>query len=121
VAVSPAANRAEHRDLYAYPVDSQVIIFTGMGAKGRNVVLIRSADACVFVSGGMGTLNEFTIAFDELREDCCIGVLRGAKGLTAELPRLAEAAGRRPRARMIAEADPETLVEAVFKWLHGRI
>ena len=75
VAVSPAMNPDEHRGRYGYPLDSELIMFTGMGTKGRNVVLVRSADACIFVGGGMGTLNEFTIAFDELESSCAIGVL----------------------------------------------
>jgi uncharacterized protein (TIGR00725 family) len=118
VAVSPAMNRAEHREKYGYPLDSRIILFTGMGTKGRNVILVRSADACIFVGGGMGTLNEFTIAFDELGSDCAIGVFLGTGGLAGELSRVAQAVGRSSRALFEEESNLERLLDKVF--LHLR-
>jgi len=114
VAVSPAMNKEEHVSVYGYPDSSHVTIFTGMGRKGRNVVLVRSADACLFVGGGMGTLNEFTIAFDELGPGCAIGILTGSGGLSDELCRLACSVKRTPMARLVAESDPESLIESIF-------
>jgi len=115
VAVSPAANRAEHRDRYLYPLDSQVMIFTGMGAKGRNVILVRSADACIFVDGGIGTLNEFTIAFDEFDHSRAIGILTGAGGLSGEFARLASLAGRSARAFLVEDSDPSRLLDLLVR------
>ncbi|MBM4328409.1 MAG: hypothetical protein FJ118_14750 [Deltaproteobacteria bacterium] len=115
VAVSPAMNPDEHRSKLGYPLDSELIMFTGMGAKGRNVVLVRSADACIFVGGGMGTLNEFTIAFDELEPRCAIGVLIASGGLADKLADIAAAVGRPPQALLVFESDPEALVERVFR------
>jgi uncharacterized protein (TIGR00725 family) len=114
VAVSPAANKEEHRDRYGYPLDSSVVMFTGMGTKGRNVILVRSSDACIFVGGGMGTLNEFTIAFDDLGPSCCIGIVTGTGGLSDEFTRLAAIIGRVPPARVLAESDPVALMEALL-------
>ena len=74
VGVSPAINRQDHNSLYYCHFESDVTMFTGMGKKGRNVVLVRSADIALFLGGGMGTLNEFTIAYDELGENSVIGV-----------------------------------------------
>jgi uncharacterized protein (TIGR00725 family) len=45
--------------------NNQVSINTGFGFKGRNVILIRSADLVLCLPGGLGTLNELTIALDE--------------------------------------------------------
>ncbi|MBI5251565.1 MAG: LOG family protein [Desulfomonile tiedjei] len=117
IAISPATNREEHRLVYTYPLDSEVILYTGMGTKGRNVILVRSADACVFIGGGMGTLNEFTIAFDDLDSCCAIGVLLNSGGYSGEFLRLAGLVDRSPRAALIAESDPRKLVEALFKHL----
>ncbi len=117
VAISPAMNREEHDEIYGYPLDSRVIVYTGMGRKGRNVILIRSADACVFLGGGMGTLNEFTIAFDELGTDCAIGVLPDSPGLTGWFARLVSVVGRRPRALIREEADPDRLLDGIFEHL----
>lgn len=119
VAVSPAANREEHVTRYEYPLDAGMHIFTGMGTKGRNVILVRSADACIFIGGGTGTLNEFTIAFDELGPRRAMGILRGSGGLTTEMARLASRVGRSPRALLVHEPDPETLVERLLSHCQG--
>ena len=113
VAISPAMNREGHICSYKYPTDSQVLVFTGMGTKGRNVILVRSADACVFVGGGMGTLNEFTIAFDELGADCAIGVLSDSGGFSDDYVRLASRVARGPVALLVADADPDILLEKI--------
>ncbi len=115
IGISPAMNREEHRLVYSYPETDDVLLFTGMGAKGRNIVLVRSADACVFVGGRIGTLNEFTIAYDELNENCVIGILTGSGGLSDEFLRVAQLAGKPPRARLIADADAASLVTNIFK------
>ena len=117
VAVSPAMNAEEHREVYHYPEDSDVILFTGMGPKGRNVILVRSADAAIFVGGGIGTLNEFTIAFDELDSRCGIGILSHSQGLSDELVRLPALVRRSPAALLVVESDPEKLVEKIFSHL----
>ncbi|MBI5571579.1 MAG: LOG family protein [Desulfomonile tiedjei] len=118
VAVSPAMNRKEHAQLYCYPHDSQVVLFTGMGTKGRNVILVRSADACVFIGGGMGTLNEFTIAMADLGTRAAIGVLTGTGGLSDELPRLVSLTDQSPQAFLLTDSDPRRLLQAVFDHLH---
>ena len=115
VAISPAMNRERHTVEYCYPADSEIILFTGMGTKGRNVVLVRSADACVFVGGGIGTLNEFTIAFDELGPPCAIGILSHTGGLSDELERLVSIVGRMPQAALIVESEPERLIERICR------
>jgi uncharacterized protein (TIGR00725 family) len=120
VAISPAKNRKEHEVVYRYPLDSLVILFTGMGRKGRNVVLIRSADACIFLRGGMGTLNEFTIAFTDLGSTSAIGVLAGAGGLTDEIPTLVSLEPRTPRSRLIVDSDPESLLSKILLHLRDR-
>lgn len=117
VAISPALNRDEHAEIYGYPLDSEIIVFTGMGTKGRNVVLIRSADACVFIGGGMGTLNEFTIAFDDLGPKNALGVLAGSSGFSDDLPRLAARVPGSSKALLVTDADPHTLVQRVFDHL----
>jgi len=114
IAVSPALNLALHVSQYCYPPDSSVIMYTGMGTKGRNVILVRSADACLYIGGGIGTLNEFTIAFDELGPECAMGVLAHSGGLSDELPQLVSAVGRTPAAALIVESDPEKLVDRVL-------
>ena len=86
VGVSPAASEREHVAVYRLPTDGcDLIIYTGFGLKGRNVVLVRSCDIVLFVGGSMGALNEFTIAHDEGR---IIGCLTGTGGVADEAARL---------------------------------
>ncbi len=117
VGVSPAMRAEEHRQLYSYPLESDVMLFTGMGRKGRNVILVRSADACIFIGGGMGTLNEFTIAFDELGPECAIGALAGTGGLSDEFSRIVSISGRVPRALLAVDPSPSNLVDILFEHL----
>ena len=117
VALSPAINRDEHVSVYGYPDDSTVLICTGMGKTARNVILIRSADACVFMGGGIGTLNEFTIAFHELGPRAAIGLLMDSGGIADDLPMLVERLGNPRSVPFIRESDPERLVESLLDQL----
>jgi len=114
VGVSPAASRDEHLSVYGYPEDSRLMIYTGMGRVGRNVILIRSCDAGIFVGGGIGTLNELTNALAELGPAAAIGLLSDSGGIVDEVPRIIALAARPPAARLIRESDPDTLVEMIL-------
>jgi uncharacterized protein (TIGR00725 family) len=73
VGISPAYSEREHIKEYKLPIDYQdLIIYTGFGYSGRNLLLTRSADAVVVGCGRMGTINEFTIAFEDKKP---IGIL----------------------------------------------
>ena len=61
---------------------ADVIVYTGFGYKGRNVINIRSSDIVLFFGGATGTLNEFTIAYDEGK---IIGVLEGSGGVAEHI------------------------------------
>lgn len=118
IAISPAMNRLSHLNNFCYPLDSEATIFTGMGNKGRNVVLVRSCDACIFISGGMGTLNEFTIAYDDFYETDVIGVLSGSGGLSDKYLELANLTRKKTRATIINDNSPETLVRRIIDILN---
>jgi uncharacterized protein (TIGR00725 family) len=94
VGISPASSAGEHAALYGPPpCPSTVVIYSGFGFKGRNVIAVRSADIVLLFAGGIGTLNEFTIAYDEGK---VIGLLQGTgSGPGADAPR--HAAGARDR------------------------
>src|SRR5262245_49183902 len=66
VGISPASDSLEHTERFYLPLDAcDLIVYTGFGLKGRNVVLVHSCDIVIFIAGAMGSLNEFTIAHDE--------------------------------------------------------
>ena len=107
IGVSPAHNAREHADVFKLPLDAcDAIIFTGFGYKGRNVVLVRSVDIVLVVAGGMGTLNEFTIAVDEGK---VVGVLTGTGGIADEVEGLLPHARR--AGHVFLDARPSRLLE----------
>ena len=109
VGISPAENRREHIEGYKMPPDAaDVIIYTGFGLKGRNVVNVRSADIVIIFGGATGTLNEFTIAYDEGK---IVGVLEGSGGCADHIKEVIEFCKKPSRATVLFDADPESLVE----------
>lgn len=87
IGISPAYSEYEHVNEYLSPHDHDIIIFTGMGFMERDVINIRSCDGIVIIGGGIGTLNEFTIAYDEGR---AIGILTGTGGISDSIPHIVE-------------------------------
>ena len=109
IGISPATNQAEHSERYKLPQDGvDVIIYTGFGLKGRNVINVRSADIVVLFGGATGTLNEFTIAYDEGK---IIGVLEGSGGVTDHIAEIIEFCKKPTRGAVIFDQDPEKLLE----------
>jgi len=113
VGISPASNREEHEERYGLPTDAcDVLIYTGFGLKGRNVVLVRSCDVVLFIAGSMGSLNEFTIAHDEGK---VIGCLLGTGGVADEADYLLARFSKETGARVFQEDDPNTLLLSCLK------
>jgi uncharacterized protein (TIGR00725 family) len=110
IGVSPASNEGEHVERYGLPTDAcDAMIYTGFGLKGRNVVLVRSCDVVLFISGSIGSLNEFTIAYDEGK---IIGCLMGTGGVADEVERLVATFKKETRARVFYDEDPQRLLDA---------
>lgn len=110
VGISPAESGAEHSLTYKLPQGNfDLLIYTGFGLKGRNVVLVRSCDVVLIVGGSMGALNEFTIAHDEGR---VVGCLTGTGGAADEVGRLMKALPKKTRARVYFDDDPSRLLDS---------
>jgi uncharacterized protein (TIGR00725 family) len=109
VGISPAADEREHVERYQLPLDAcAAIIYTGFGLKGRNVVLVRSCDVVLIMAGSIGSLNEFTIAYDEGK---VIGCLTGTGGVADEVERLVRTFQKQTRARVLYDDDPAMLID----------
>src|SRR5947207_8536208 len=107
VGISPAHDGREHVETYALPTDAcDAIIYTGFGLKGRNVVLVRSCDVVVFIAGSIGSLNEFTIAYDEGK---IIGCLTGTNGVADKIERIVKTFPKKTKARIAYDDDPARL------------
>ena len=108
VGISPAHSCAEHRARYTPPVQgSDIVIYTGFGFKGRNVINIRSSDVVVIFGGRIGTLNEFTIAYDEGK---ILGVLEGSGGVADQVRGLVCALAKPTEALLCFDRDPARLI-----------
>jgi uncharacterized protein (TIGR00725 family) len=118
VGISPAQSREEHISRYSLPDDGvDVMIYTGFGLKGRNVVNVRSADIVIIFGGELGTLNEFTIAYDEGK---IVGVVEGTGGAADRVKELAALSSRRGGDDIILASDPAELLDACLQALRER-
>ncbi len=108
VGISPASSQAEHVSRFQLPTDAcDVLVYTGFGLKGRNVVLVRSCDIVLFVAGAMGSLNEFTIAHDEGK---VIGCLSGTGGVADEVDYLLQNFSKKTDAQVFQDESPDCLL-----------
>lgn len=108
--ISPAENHAEHVARYGLPDDgADLMIYTGFGYKGRNVVNIRSSDIVIIFGGATGTLNEFTIAYDEGK---VIGVLEGSGGVADHIRKIVDVCRKPTQGKLVFNSDPKALVES---------
>ena len=115
--ISPAENRREHVGRYGLPEEgADVIVYTGFGYKGRNVINIRSADIVVIFGGAIGTLNEFTIAYDEGK---IIGVLEDSGGIADHIREIVEFCKKPTRGAVIFDKVPEQLIQKCLATLSG--
>jgi uncharacterized protein (TIGR00725 family) len=115
IGISPAHDKSEHVERYGLPVDAcDAIIYTGFGLKGRNVVLVRSCDIVIFIAGSIGSLNEFTIAYDEGKT---IGCLTGTGGVADEIERIVKTLNKPTKAVVSYNNDPVKLVEVCLEKL----
>jgi uncharacterized protein (TIGR00725 family) len=112
IGISPASSRNEHIKKYQLPTKyCDMAIYTGFGYSGRNLLFVRSTDAMIFIAGRIGTLNEFTVAFEDKKP---IGILTDSGGIMNEIDHLLEVA-KRGRHNIVFDTDPKSLVEKVIK------
>ena len=112
VGISPAATLREHVETFGSPYrEYDVLIFTGLGLMGRELVNIRSSDIVVVMGGRSGTLGEFAIAYEEGK---LIGVLTGTGGITDALRDVEASLRKETGAEVMYGADPARLVDRLL-------
>jgi uncharacterized protein (TIGR00725 family) len=112
--ISPAYSEWEHINVYKLPVDYQdFIMYTGQGYSGRNLLLTRSADAVIVGCGRIGTLNEFTVAFEDRKP---IGILQGDWDTDIVIKTIIEKSHRAEemKDKIIYSRDPKELVSKLI-------
>ncbi|TSC80012.1 MAG: hypothetical protein G01um101429_324 [Parcubacteria group bacterium Gr01-1014_29] len=119
IGLSPASTEKEHVEMFNLPLDfMDMIIYTGFGYPGRNLMLTRASDAVIIGCGRIGTLNEFTIAFEDRKP---IGVLLDSGGTTEWVDEIIRDSHRGEETLVVYDADPKTLVEKVIEALIPRV
>ena len=109
--ISPAFSEYEHVNEYLSPNDHDIIIFTGMGFMERDIINIRSSDAIIIVGGGIGTLNELTIAYDEGRP---CGIVTNSGGISNSVPFIIEGlCKRKVPLNMVFDDSPAALLDKI--------
>jgi uncharacterized protein (TIGR00725 family) len=115
IGLSPAVSKEAHVKTYRLPTKyMDLIIYTGFDYSGRNMLMTRASDAVITICGRIGTLNEFTTAFETKR---VIGVLTETGGVEKELKDILKVSQRGQR-YIIFESDPKVLVAKVIKKLN---
>ena len=114
--VSPAKNEEDHVNKYQFPKDAySKIEFTGLGVPGRNFPLVSEADAIIIISGKIGSLNEFTIAFAQNK---VIGILQDSGGVTELIDKIADVCNKtNEKENIVYSSDPKELVAKVLNKL----
>ncbi len=111
IGLSPAASEREHVEAYRLPIDyMDLLIYTGFGYAGRDLLLTRSSDAIIIGCGRVGTIHEFTVAFEDGKP---IGILEGG-WTTDDTIKDIIARANRTRDNIIFESDPNVLVEKLI-------
>ncbi len=109
---SPANTEKEHVEVFNLPLEyMDVIVYTGFGYPGRDLILTRSSDAVLFGCGRIGTIHEFTIAFEDHKP---IGILE-ADWETDEVFKNILEHGHRSNDQIVFDSDPKALVERVIE------
>jgi len=111
IGFSPAASESAHLKTYKLPIDAfDIIVYTGFDYSGRNLLMTNAADGVIIICGRMGTLNEFTTAFEDQKP---IGVLEGSGG-TADKIKIIATGPHRGVKKIIYEKDPKKLVRKLI-------
>ncbi len=112
--ISPAFSEREHLEIYDSPMEHyDMVLFSGLGLMERDIINIRSCDAVVVVGGGIGTLNEFTVAYEEKKP---VGILGGCGGISEHITEILDFAHRKAGPdRVLYDDDPARLVDRLIE------
>lgn len=117
VGFSPASGEREHVQMYKLPIDyMDYITYTGFGYTGRDLLFTRSSDAIIIGPGRIGTIHEFTIAYEDQKP---VGVLQGTGGKweTDQVIKLIMEKSHRVNNKVIFDDDPKRLVSRIIQMI----
>jgi len=112
IGLSPASTEKEHVEEWGLPLDYlDTIIYTGQGFPGRDILLTRTTDAVILGCGRIGTIHEFTVAFEDGKP---IGILEGEWEMDETLKMIIEK-GHRANDKIVFDKDPKQLVAKIIE------
>lgn len=112
IGFSPAYSEKEHMEGYRLPIDyMDIIVYTGFGYTGRDLLLTRSSDAVIIGPGRIGTIHEFTVAYEDGKP---IGILRGDWD-TDEVIQTIIDKSHKVNEKIVFHEDPKELVKLVLE------
>ena len=115
--LSPAASKKEHTEVYRLPLKAlDAVVYTGFGFPGRDLMLVRSSDAIVIGCGRIGTIHEFTVAWEA---NMPMGVLVG-EWPTDEVIQNIIKNSNRTNENVIFEKDPKVMIERLIEMVQKR-
>ncbi len=114
IGLSPAKNENEHVGVYKLPVDyMDFIIYTGAGYSERDILMTRTADAVILGCGRIGTIHEFTIAFEDNKP---IGILKGSWATDEVIENIISNSNRAgDNKKIVYDESPQKLVEKIIE------
>ncbi len=118
IGLSPASTEKEHVEVYGLPLDYlDIIIYTGFGYSGRNLLLTRASDGVIVGCGRIGTMNEFTIAFEDHKP---LGVLRGPWDMDEVIELMLEKSHRKDEGLVAWNESPKGLVGDLINLINSQ-
>ncbi len=108
VGYSPATSPKEHSEIYRLPLDyMDLITFTGFGYPGRDLIFTRSCDAIIIGPGRIGTIHEFTIAYEDGKP---LGILQSDGWETDSILQMIIEKSHRQNPNVIFEKNPKVMI-----------
>ncbi|OGC88146.1 hypothetical protein A2419_01610 [Candidatus Adlerbacteria bacterium RIFOXYC1_FULL_48_26] len=112
IGVSPASSEKEHVEIYNLPLEyMDLILYTGFGFPGRDIIFTHSTDGMLFGCGRIGTVHEFTVAFEDGKP---MGILEGSWETDEVIKQILDN-GHRSSENIVFDSDPGRLVEKVIE------
>lgn len=114
IGLSPASGPSEHVNLYKLPLEyMDLIVYTGFGYIGRDMLMTRTSDAVIIGPGRIGTIHEFVVAFEDQKP---IGILEGDWDTDETIKTIIERSHRQDHnPKIVFDSNPKILVEKLIE------
>jgi len=119
IGYSPAKNSFLHQQKSdnALIKNFDEIYFNENGFTARSINFLTSVDAVIMLAGRIGTLSEFTIAFEEMMP---IFILKGFGGISDHIENILDIAKKESKSRVFIFSNEKKLIEKLSSFLKGK-